>query len=268
MLTTTLSFFRVIIWILKESMMNTNNENETLALVELPNPEFAELLKQRNLWQHKVAQAKKELLDKNMRLVFAIAKQYTHQGLNFMALIREGSLGLTEAIDKFEFRKNFQFATYATWCIRQSIAKAIAKGGCNTQKTSSALNQVTSEIKSELPYNVAPALHHETRRLQSTLTQKSVALKSTTNDTSMASYEELRKATQQILASLPAREATVLKMRFGINMPHEYTIEEISEQVGITPTNIRQIEMKALRKLQALHSSRALECLNHEAINA
>ncbi len=244
-------------------------------------PEIKEINRRMSIGEAKARRAKKEMIEANLRLVISIAKKYTNRGLQFLDLIQEGNIGLMKAVDKFEYRRGYKFSTYATWWIRQAITRSIADQARTIRipvhmiETINKLNRVSRKILQELGRDPTPEelavqmeMPEEKIRKVMKIAKEPISMETPIGDdedshlgdfiedTSIlapvdaATFEGLRRATQEMLQSLTQREAKVLRMRFGIDMNTDHTLEEVGKQFDVTRERIRQIEAKALRKLR------------------
>jgi len=247
--------------------------------------EIKDINRRMSIGEAKMRRAKKEMVEANLRLVISIAKKYTNRGLQFLDLIQEGNIGLMKATDKFEYRRGYKFSTYATWWIRQAITRSIADQARTIRipvhmiETINKLNRISRQILQEkgreaTPEELAIEMEMPEDKVRKVLKIAKEPISMGTpigddDDSSLgdfiedanavspvdsATIESLRESTQEVLAGLTAREAKVIRMRFGINMNTDHTLEEVGKQFDVTRERIRQIEAKALRKLR--HPSR------------
>jgi RNA polymerase primary sigma factor len=248
--------------------------------------EIKEINRKMSVGEAKARRAKKEMVEANLRLVISIAKKYTNRGLQFLDLIQEGNIGLMKAVDKFEYRRGYKFSTYATWWIRQAITRSIADQARTIRipvhmiETINKLNRISRQIMQEMgreatPEELAQRMEMPEDKIRKVLkiAKEPISMETPIGDDEdshlgdfiedatilspleAATAEGLREATQNMLAGLTSREAKVLRMRFGIDMNTDHTLEEVGKQFDVTRERIRQIEAKALRKLR--HPSRS-----------
>lgn len=248
--------------------------------------EIKEINRRMSIGEARARRAKKEMVEANLRLVISIAKKYTNRGLQFLDLIQEGNIGLMKAVDKFEYRRGYKFSTYATWWIRQAITRSIADQARTIRipvhmiETINKLNRISRQMLQEMgreatPEELAERMDMPEDKIRKVLKiakepismetpigdDEDSSLGDFIEDTTLSSPvdsatgEGLCEATREVLAGLTAREAKVLRMRFGINMNTDHTLEEVGKQFDVTRERIRQIEAKALRKLR--HPSRS-----------
>ena len=254
--------------------------------IGLPIAELKAINKQMSTGEAKARRAKREMIEANLRLVISIAKKYTNRGLQFLDLIQEGNIGLMKAVDKFEYRRGYKFSTYATWWIRQAITRSIADQARTIRipvhmiETINKMNRISRQILQETGIEPDPAtlaikmeMPEDKIRKIMKIAKEPISMETPIGDdedshlgdfiedqTTLAPdeaalYGNLRDATRDILDSLTTREAKVLRMRFGIEMNTDHTLEEVGKQFDVTRERIRQIEAKALRKLR--HPSRS-----------
>ncbi len=243
--------------------------------------EVKDINRQMSIGEAKSRRAKKEMVEANLRLVISIAKKYTNRGLQFLDLIQEGNIGLMKAVDKFEYRRGYKFSTYATWWIRQAITRSIADQARTIRipvhmiETINKLNRISRQMVHEKGREPTPEelgermeMSEDKVRRVLKIAKEPISMEtpigddedshlgdfiedSTVNSPVDSSIDEgLREATREVLSSLTAREAKVLRMRFGIDMNTDHTLEEVGKQFDVTRERIRQIEAKALRKLR------------------
>ncbi len=254
--------------------------------IGLPLKELKDINKQMSTGEAKARRAKREMTEANLRLVISIAKKYTNRGLQFLDLIQEGNIGLMKAVDKFEYRRGYKFSTYATWWIRQAITRSIADQARTIRipvhmiETINKMNRISRQILQETGQEPDPAtlakkmeMPEEKIRKIMKISKEPISMETPIGDdddshlgdfiedtatlapADAAMYSSLRDATGDVLDSLTPREAKVLRMRFGIEMNTDHTLEEVGKQFDVTRERIRQIEAKALRKLR--HPSRS-----------
>lgn len=248
--------------------------------------EIKDINRKMSIGEAKARRAKKEMVEANLRLVISIAKKYTNRGLQFLDLIQEGNIGLMKAVDKFEYRRGYKFSTYATWWIRQAITRSIADQARTIRipvhmiETINKLNRISRQILQETGREATPEelaekmeLSEDKIRKVLKIAKEPISMETPVGDDDdshlgdfiqddnmdspidCATAEGLREATLEILETLTPREAKVLRMRFGIEMNTDHTLEEVGKQFDVTRERIRQIEAKALRKLR--HPSRS-----------
>ena len=249
--------------------------------VGLPIKNLKDVNKQMSTGEAKARRAKREMIEANLRLVISIAKKYTNRGLQFLDLIQEGNIGLMKAVEKFEYRRGYKFSTYATWWIRQAITRSIADQARTIRipvhmiETINKMNRISRQILQETGVEPDPATLAEKMEMPEDKIRKIMKIakepismetpigddedshlgdfiedSSTLSPDDSAIYANLRDATREVLDSLTSREAKVLRMRFGIEMNTDHTLEEVGKQFDVTRERIRQIEAKALRKLR------------------
>src|SRR5256885_30318 len=254
--------------------------------VMIPLKDLKDINKQMSTGEARARKAKREMTEANLRLVISIAKKYTNRGLQFLDLIQEGNIGLMKAVDKFEYRRGYKFSTYATWWIRQAIIRSIADQARTIRipvhmiETINKMNRISRTMLQEMgreptPEELAMKMEMPEDKVRKVLkiAKEPISMETPIGDDEdshlgdfiedvaavspleSATTSSLSEATQQILASLTPREAKVLRMRFGIDMNTDHTLEEVGKQFDVTRERIRQIEAKALRKLR--HPSRS-----------
>ena len=254
--------------------------------VGLTIPEIKEVNRRVSIGEARARRAKKEMVEANLRLVISIAKKYTNRGLQFLDLIQEGNIGLMKAVDKFEYRRGYKFSTYATWWIRQAITRSIADQARTIRipvhmiETINKLNRISRQMLQEMgreptPEELAERMEMPEDKIRKVLkiAKEPISMETPIGDDEdshlgdfiedthsespldVATNEGLTEATREVLEGLTAREAKVLRMRFGIDMNTDHTLEEVGKQFDVTRERIRQIEAKALRKLR--HPSRS-----------
>ncbi len=248
--------------------------------------EIKDINRRMSLGEAKARRAKKDMVEANLRLVISIAKKYTNRGLQFLDLIQEGNIGLMKAVDKFEYRRGYKFSTYATWWIRQAITRSIADQARTIRipvhmiETINKLNRISRQMLQEMGREPTPEelgermeMPEDKVRRVLKIAKEPISMETPIGDdedshlgdfiedttigspVELATGEGLREATKDVLGGLTAREAKVLRMRFGIDMNTDHTLEEVGKQFDVTRERIRQIEAKALRKLR--HPSRS-----------
>ncbi|MFN4317889.1 RNA polymerase sigma factor RpoD [Acinetobacter parvus] len=254
--------------------------------LDLKVKDIKDISKRMAVGEAKARRAKKEMVEANLRLVISIAKKYTNRGLQFLDLIQEGNIGLMKAVDKFEYRRGYKFSTYATWWIRQAITRSIADQARTIRipvhmiETINKINRVSRQLLQEMGREPTPEELGERLEMDEVKVRKVLKIakepismetpigddedshlgdfiedSNITSPVDAATSEGLKEATREVLENLTEREAKVLKMRFGIDMPTDHTLEEVGKQFDVTRERIRQIEAKALRKLR--HPSRS-----------
>jgi len=250
-------------------------------LTNLKIAEIKEINRQMSIGEAKARRAKKEMVEANLRLVISIAKKYTNRGLQFLDLIQEGNIGLMKAVDKFEYRRGYKFSTYATWWIRQAITRSIADQARTIRipvhmiETINKLNRISRQMLQEmgrepLPDELAERMEMPEDKVRKVLkiAKEPISMETPIGDdedshlgdfiedqtvhspVDSATSSGLKETTHSVLAGLTPREAKVLRMRFGIDMNTDHTLEEVGKQFDVTRERIRQIEAKALRKLR------------------
>ena len=284
----------------KKNLLENVKQDVVIAqkdLIEIENKvglslkEIKEINRNMSMGETKMRRAKKDMVEANLRLVISIAKKYTNRGLQFLDLIQEGNIGLMKAVDKFEYRRGYKFSTYATWWIRQAITRSIADQARTIRipvhmiETINKLNRVSRQMMQDMgreptPEELSKELDMPEDKVRKVLKIAKEPISTETpigddEDSSLGDFiedtviesplenateESLHFATDDVLASLTAREAKVLRMRFGIGMNTDHTLEEVGKQFDVTRERIRQIEAKALRKLR--HPSRSSHLKN------
>jgi RNA polymerase primary sigma factor len=276
----TLSIYREEIQRLQEIL------NEIVEDTNLSVPQIKEINRNMSVGEAKARRAKKEMIEANLRLVISIAKKYTNRGLQFLDLIQEGNIGLMKAVDKFEYRRGYKFSTYATWWIRQAITRSIADQARTIRipvhmiETINKLNRISRRLLQEkgreaTPEELAEVMDMPEDKIRKVLkiAKEPISMETPIGDDEDSSLGDfiqddnaqspidsatssgLSEATREVLSSLTSRESKVLRMRFGIDMNTDHTLEEVGKQFDVTRERIRQIEAKALRKLR--HPSRS-----------
>ena len=249
--------------------------------VGLSTLEIKEINRRMSMGEARARRAKKEMVEANLRLVISIAKKYTNRGLQFLDLIQEGNIGLMKAVDKFEYRRGYKFSTYATWWIRQAITRSIADQARTIRipvhmiETINKLNRISRQMLQEMgreptPEELGERMDMPEAKVRKVLkiAKEPISMETPIGDdedshlgdfiedvtiaspVDAATDEGLTEATREVLGGLTAREAKVLRMRFGIDMNTDHTLEEVGKQFDVTRERIRQIEAKALRKLR------------------
>ncbi|MZR63583.1 RNA polymerase sigma factor RpoD [Alcanivorax sp. DP30] len=273
--------------LVKEDIQRAQRKISTIEeVIGLPVADIKEINRRISIGEAKARRAKKEMVEANLRLVISIAKKYTNRGLQFLDLIQEGNIGLMKAVDKFEYRRGYKFSTYATWWIRQAITRSIADQARTIRipvhmiETINKINRVQRQMLQEMgreptPEELGVRLEMPEDKVRKVLKIAKEPISMETpigddEDSSLGDFIEdgnmespvdsatslgLEEATREVLANLTAREAKVLRMRFGIDMNTDHTLEEVGKQFDVTRERIRQIEAKALRKLR--HPSRS-----------
>ena len=270
---------------IKENIDEVTRQHNKLAKLEkiigLEIAYIKDINRRMSIGEAKIRRAKKDMVEANLRLVISIAKKYTNRGLQFLDLIQEGNIGLMKAVDKFEYRRGYKFSTYATWWIRQAITRSIADQARTIRipvhmiETINKLNRVSRQMVQEMgreptPEELGDRMELPEDKIRRVLKIAKEPISTETpigdeDDTTLGDFIEdtaipspgdaatednLTEATDDILGSLTAREAKVLRMRFGIGMNTDHTLEEVGKQFDVTRERIRQIEAKALRKLR------------------
>ena len=266
----------------REDILRCQKKLKALSkITELTVSEIKDINRRVSLGEAKARRAKKDMVEANLRLVISIAKKYTNRGLQFLDLIQEGNIGLMKAVDKFEYRRGYKFSTYATWWIRQAITRSIADQARTIRipvhmiETINKLNRVSRQMLQEMGREPTPEelgermeMPEEKVRRVLKIAKEPISMETPIGDDEdshlgdfiedntigspidLATGEGLREATKDVLGGLTARESKVLRMRFGIDMNTDHTLEEVGKQFDVTRERIRQIEAKALRKLR------------------
>ena len=266
----------------RDEILRTQNKLVTLVNeTHMSIAEIKDINRRMSIGEAKARRAKKEMVEANLRLVISIAKKYTNRGLQFLDLIQEGNIGLMKAVDKFEYRRGYKFSTYATWWIRQAITRSIADQARTIRipvhmiETINKLNRISRQMLQEIgreptPEELAERMDMPEDKVRKVLkiAKEPISMETPIGDDEdshlgdfiedvniaspidSASMEGLKEATQDVLSGLTPREAMVLRMRFGIDMITDHTLEEVGKQFDVTRERIRQIEAKALRKLR------------------
>ncbi|MCL5042002.1 MAG: RNA polymerase sigma factor RpoD [Gammaproteobacteria bacterium] len=259
-----------------QSKLSALEEETDLAISDVK-----DINRRMSIGEARARRAKKEMVEANLRLVISIAKKYTNRGLQFLDLIQEGNIGLMKAVDKFEYRRGYKFSTYATWWIRQAITRSIADQARTIRipvhmiETINKLNRISRQMLQEMgreptPEELGERMEMPEDKIRKVLkiAKEPISMETPIGDDEdshlgdfiedssmdspidMATVENLKEATRDVLGGLTAREAKVLRMRFGIDMNTDHTLEEVGKQFDVTRERIRQIEAKALRKLR------------------
>lgn len=284
-----LEHYRDNVYAVQEKLVNL--EMETSLLIS----EIKDLNRRMSIGEAKAKRAKKEMVEANLRLVISIAKKYTNRGLQFLDLIQEGNIGLMKAVDKFEYRRGYKFSTYATWWIRQAITRSIADQARTIRipvhmiETINKLNRIARQMLQEMGREPTPeelgekmGMSEDKIRKVMKIAKEPISMETPIGDDEdshlgdfiedsavqspidSATMEGLKEATRRILGELTPREAKVLRMRFGIDMNTDHTLEEVGKQFDVTRERIRQIEAKALRKLRQPRRSEQLKSFTDE----
>ena len=279
--------FATALDIQRDDILRSQKKMKALSkITELSIVEIKDINRRMSLGEAKARRAKKDMVEANLRLVISIAKKYTNRGLQFLDLIQEGNIGLMKAVDKFEYRRGYKFSTYATWWIRQAITRSIADQARTIRipvhmiETINKLNRVSRQMLQEMGREPTPEelgdrmeMPEDKVRRVLKIAKEPISMETPIGDDEdshlgdfiedstigspidLATGEGLREATKDVLGGLTAREAKVLRMRFGIDMNTDHTLEAVGKQFDVTRERLRQIEAKALRKLR--HPSRS-----------